>query len=136
MKNKPLLIFITFVLLISYRYSIIKTEEKYIILSMAIINMVAFGVLLFSISNNLFNEFSKKIDESNLTSRDKQQCKHNLNIPIVLILIIYGVLAFIYIKYWAASSSNDIVSIITLGLSIEADESFCIWLADKIYTKI
>ena len=126
-KNKnSMFIVITGILLAVGRYTIDKVLEdtvnqQYILIIMAILNIVALGFVLLILCNGLSRDCCDRIEKAGLFTNQKRRCKRILRISSFILLFVYLVYGIIYIKKLRSAAMNDVFSILALAISIAND---------------
>ena len=115
-NNLPVFGIITIILIVS---RILLNDNTQLIVVVALINLIALLVVIFSITVQTKNRINEKITESGVPLEVKEREKKKLFRRIDCSA--YFTLAVVYIFYLSVLCSelgNDIISIIALGLSL------------------
>lgn len=100
---------------------IMSINEEHILIFMAIINYVAFGVVILFLLNDLKKDCALRIDKAGLDTNKKTNCKKTMKFHSMIFMILYLGIGITYIILWKSSECNDIISILALSISIASN---------------
>lgn len=117
MKNNLPVFGIIMALLIVFRC--LTEKSVYLTETIAIINLVALLIVVFSITFQIKKELVEKIEQfgipQEISRREKTAVRKRID---CITYIPFGIIAVIYVVFWASGMFNDIISIIALCLSL------------------
>lgn len=93
----------------------------YILATMAMINFIAFGLVIYFLFKDLTNIVISRISQSGISTEEKRKRRKYINIPLFIFLFIYLIFGIIYITMLRSSLLNDVMSILALALSIASN---------------
>lgn len=129
-KSKPLFIVAVGLLLALGRYlldsiSLESVNDEFILLIMAIINYIAFSVVILFLGIGVSNKCSVDINETGVSTQIKKQRIKILNIVLTIacisLMIIFIWVGFEYLMQWKSAAWNDMLAIVALAISIAND---------------
>lgn len=130
--NSFVILFLCIASIIS-RVSIDSTNGEDLVFLMAVINTVALIIVAINLYEKTFNILDTKINKMSnsafaFSMKEHIKKKKNICASITVLLCMF------YIGFWKNSLMNDLISIISLTLSI-IDDDISRFLADKIFNK-
>lgn len=112
---------LAFIFLIFLRIFLDSSEKLVAIVAM--INCVAFAVVMFDVLDRLKAEIINKIQNSTAAKTITQREIFSFSRKYyIFVLIVFIPLLILYVLCWCSSISNDIVSIVALAVSVLDDE--------------
>ena len=93
----------------------------YILATMAVINFVAFGLVIFFLFRDLTNIVISRISQAGISTDEKRKRRKYIKIPLFIFSFLYLVFGIIYITILRSSLLNDVMSILALTLSIASN---------------
>ena len=93
----------------------------YILVTMAMINFIAFGLVIYFLFRDLTNIVISRISQSGISTDEKRKRRKYINIPLFIFLSIYLIFGIIYITILRSSLLNDVMSILALAFSIASN---------------
>ena len=129
-KSKPLFIVAVGLILALGRYlldsiSLESVNEEFILLIMAIINYIAFSVVILFLGVGVSNKCQVDIKDTGVSTQMKNQRIKTLNtvltIACIALMIIFIWVGFEYLRQWKSAAWNDMLAIVALAISIAND---------------
>lgn len=97
-------------------------NDDFVLLVMAFINCFALLFVLYLLLHNAYCMFKEKVEKFTIDYKEKVKVINCIRkIVNIVILIILGILGIGYMKVYS-NVTNDILSIVALGLSIISDD--------------
>lgn len=93
----------------------------YILATMAMINFIALGLVIYFLFRDLTNIVISRISQSGISTDEKRKRRKYIKIPLFIFLFIYLIFGIIYITILRSSLLNDVMSILALALSIASN---------------
>ena len=110
-----------------------------VVLVMALINACSLMFVIYFLVADIERGVEEAIEEFRIYKEKKQKCIKTLNVVLnIAILIIFTIFGVVYM-FWHNEVSNDIISIIVLGISIisvELSEGIKKYTVEKIKNKL
>lgn len=101
----------------------IKTgKSEHILIVMAAVNYIAFGVVVLFLFKELNKLCNEKVTQSGLDTIQKKKCTYIIFVISFILVILYLVFGYIYMLFLKSSGLNDAISIIALSISIATDK--------------
>lgn len=96
-------------------------KEDAILIVMALVNYIAFGVVLFFLNKDFVKKFDERINKSGLNTNQKKDRNKAKSKLFSLFFLIYFFLGVIYVLYLKSNDLNDAISILALAISIASN---------------
>lgn len=119
--NSPFLLIVGLLACI-VRFSIISIEEKYLLLIMAMINIVALDYVLLILFQDAKKLVKEKMENNHMPPQRQKRNIRKLDICYsIFYFIIFVVIGVIYVCFFHSSACNDAISIMALVTSISSN---------------
>lgn len=121
-KQQSSIFIVTIGIIVSIgRYILEDVNADSIVIFMAIVNIIALGIVVLFAIHNTFVICQRKIQCAGIHTNDKKNRTKYTECLLIVVLLLYAVFGIVWMNNCISGKTNDILSIVTLALSIAGD---------------